>query len=96
MSNRSKKKAPFVSLSLLNAVQKAKGSKSGVISIKTRARSSTIIPEFVGMTFQVYNGQIYRPVYVTEPMIGHKLGEFSFTRKHTPRLPKDKAVKKSS
>jgi small subunit ribosomal protein S19 len=95
MSNRSKKKAPFVSLTLLKAVQKAKEKKSLAISIKTHSRSSTIIPDFVGATFHVHNGQIYRPVYVNASMIGHKLGEFSLTRKYTPRLSKDKVVKKS-
>lgn len=51
--------------------------------IKTWARDCTIIPEFVGHTFGVHNGKIHTPVFVTEDMVGHKLGEFSFTRRFT-------------
>ncbi|KAG6357362.1 hypothetical protein INS49_013239 [Diaporthe citri] len=49
--------------------------------IRTQARSATILPSFVGMNFEVYNGKVYNPVTITEDMVGHKLGEFSQTRK---------------
>jgi small subunit ribosomal protein S19 len=76
---RSLKKGPFVDEKLLKKVKKvqSKGSKE---SIKTWSRRSTIIPEFVGITFSVHNGKNFIPVYVTENMVGHKLGEFSPTR----------------
>ncbi len=76
---RSKKKGPFVDEHLLEKVLKARqeGSKK---PIKTWSRRSTIIPEMVGLTFAVYNGRVHVPVYVTEEMVGHKLGEFAMTR----------------
>lgn len=76
---RSSKKGPYVDLKLLEKVKKARenGDKK---PIKTWSRRTTIIPEFVGFTFMVHNGRKFLPVYVTERMIGHKLGEFSFTR----------------
>lgn len=78
---RSLKKGPFVEESLLNkamAIQddKAKSSKM----IKTWSRRTTIIPEFIGLNFAVHNGKKFVPVYVTDNMIGHKLGEFALTR----------------
>ncbi len=77
--SRSTKKGPFVDEKLLMKVQKA--ARSGDRKpIKTWARRSTISPEFVGVTFSVYNGKKFLPVYVTENMVGHKLGEFSPTR----------------
>ena len=75
---RSVWKGPFCSHKLLRAVEKARD--SGVVVIKTKFRSSLIIPEFVGMVFHVYNGKRYIPVKVRESMIGFKLGEFSPTR----------------
>ncbi len=76
---RSLKKGPFVDGHLLRKVLKLneKGEKK---VIKTWSRRSTIIPEFVGHTFAVYNGKQFIPVYVTENMVGHKLGEFALTR----------------
>ncbi|HVA67595.1 MAG TPA: 30S ribosomal protein S19 [Elusimicrobiota bacterium] len=76
---RSTKKGPYVDPRLLGKIQKmnAAGDKK---SIKTWARACTITPEFVGHTFSVHNGRKFLPVYVTEQMVGHKLGEFSFTR----------------
>lgn len=76
---RSKKKGPYVDPKLLKKVLELneKGEKK---VIKTWSRRSTIIPEFVGHTFAVYNGRKFIPVYVTELMIGHKLGEFAPTR----------------
>ncbi len=77
---RSLKKGPFVDESLMKKVQEMnKSSKKTVI--KTWSRRSTIYPEFVGHTFAVHNGKEFIPVYVTEEMVGHKLGEFSMTRK---------------
>ncbi|MBL9172239.1 MAG: 30S ribosomal protein S19 [Verrucomicrobiales bacterium] len=76
---RSLKKGPYVEPSLLNRVEKAKASKNKA-PIKTWSRRSTIIPDFVGLTFNVHNGKVFNPVFVTENMVGHKLGEFSFTR----------------
>ncbi|AOG60819.1 30S ribosomal protein S19 [Spiroplasma helicoides] len=75
---RSLKKGPFADDHLLKKVD-AMGEKKEVI--KTWSRRSTIFPQFVGHTFGVYNGKDFIPVYVTEDMVGHKLGEFSPTRK---------------
>ena len=76
---RSLKKGPFVDQKLLKKVfrQQQNGDRT---PIKTWARRSTIVPEFVGHTFMVHNGKIFNKVYVTEDMVGHKLGEFSPTR----------------
>lgn len=78
---RSLKKGPFVETSLMKKVMAASGdsNKSNKV-IKTWSRSSTIVPEFIGLTFAVHNGKKFIPVYVTDNMIGHKLGEFSLTR----------------
>ena len=77
--SRSSKKGPYVDPRLLEKVQKA--AKSGDKKpIKTWSRDCTIIPDFVGITFMVHNGKKFLPVYITERMVGHKLGEFSFTR----------------
>ena len=74
--SRSTKKGPFVQPVLLKRVQE-KGEKR---ILKTWSRSSTIFPEFVGHTFAVHDGRKHVPVYVTEDMVGHKLGEFAPTR----------------
>ena len=76
---RSIKKGPFVQPKLLERVQKmnANGEKQ---VLKTWSRSSTIFPDFVGHTFAVHDGRKHVPVYVTEDMVGHKLGEFAPTR----------------
>ena len=76
---RSIKKGPFVQAALVKKVdaQNTAGSKK---VIKTWSRSSTVLPDFVGHTFAVHNGNKFIPVYVTENMVGHKLGEFSPTR----------------
>lgn len=77
--SRSTKKGPYVEASLMKKVEtmNANGEK---IAIKTWSRSSTIFPEFVGHTFAVHDGRKHVPVYVTEDMVGHKLGEFAPTR----------------
>ena len=79
---RSLKKGAFVEESLLNKVNKMNEENKKSV-IKTWSRRSTIYPEFVGHTFAVHNGKDFIPVYVTEEMVGHKLGEFSQTRKFT-------------
>ena len=76
---RSLKKGPFVDSKLLKKVLKQQSEKRKE-SIKTWARRSTISPDFIGITFLVHNGKQHLPVYVTEEMVGHKLGEFSHTR----------------
>ena len=76
---RSVKKGPYVDLKLIKKVRKMdEGGKKS--PIKTWARNSMIVPEFVGHTFNVHNGKVFVPVFVTENMVGHKLGEFSPTR----------------
>ncbi|PIR42503.1 30S ribosomal protein S19 [candidate division WWE3 bacterium CG_4_9_14_0_2_um_filter_35_11] len=77
--SRSSKKGPFVDEKLMKKVIKAKEDRS-IRSIKTWARSSSITPEMVGMTFDVHNGKKHLPVFVSESMVGHKLGEFALTR----------------
>lgn len=76
---RSIKKGPFVDTHLSEKVQVANDSKSRKV-IKTWSRRSTITPDFIGLTFAVHNGRKFIPVFVTENMVGHKLGEFSPTR----------------
>ncbi|MDZ8119625.1 30S ribosomal protein S19 [Pontiella agarivorans] len=77
--SRSLKKGPYVDLKLIKKVRKMEdaGRKQ---PIKTWARASVIVPEMVGHTFNVHNGKVFVPVFVTENMVGHKLGEFSPTR----------------
>ena len=77
---RSLKKGPFIDGHLMNKVKKANESGKKEV-IKTWSRRSTIYPEFIGHTFAVHNGKEFIPVYVTEDMVGHKLGEFAPTRK---------------
>jgi small subunit ribosomal protein S19 len=76
---RSIKKGPFIDGHLLEKIQKAKAASSKA-PIKTWSRRSLITPDFVGLTFNVHNGKVFNPVFVTENMVGHRLGEFSLTR----------------
>ncbi len=76
---RSLKKGPFVETKLVNKVTAAQQNRSHQV-LKTWSRRSTIIPEMVGLTLAVHNGKKFMPVFVTENMVGHKLGEFSPTR----------------
>ena len=76
---RSIKKGPFVDYHLMAKVEAARASKDKR-PIKTWSRRSTILPDFVGLTIAVHNGKQHIPVYVSENMVGHKLGEFSHTR----------------
>jgi small subunit ribosomal protein S19 len=77
---RSLKKGPFVDPSLQRKVEKSLSSGSKQV-IRTWSRRSMITPEFVGLTFHVHNGKLFVPVFVTENMVGHRLGEFAPTRK---------------
>ncbi len=76
---RSVKKGPFIDGHLMKKVQQARESQSRKV-IKTWSRRSDVIPDMVGLTFAVHNGRKFIPVFVTENMVGHKLGEFSPTR----------------
>lgn len=76
---RSVWKGPFIVEYLLKKAEKSRASGRNEV-IKTWARSSTILPQFIGLTFGVYNGQKFIPVLVTDNMVGHKLGEFAPTR----------------
>lgn len=89
--SRSLKKPPFVHYKLMQRVEEAQESQKKNV-IKTWSRSSTITPDFVGLTIAVHNGNKFIPVYVTENMVGHKLGEFAPTR--TFRGHADKKGKK--
>ena len=77
---RSIKKGPFVDASLMKKIEKLNESNKKEV-VKTWSRRSTIFPDFVGHTIAVHNGKEFIPVYVTEDMVGHKLGEFAPTRK---------------
>ena len=82
-------KGPFVHPSLLKQVDKLKD-KGKKQPIKTWSRNSTIIPEFVGHSFLIHNGRSFIPITISEEMVGHKLGEFSPTRKFSGHTPADK------
>ncbi len=86
--SRSIKKGPFISAKLLKKVEKA-NSQSTKAPIKTWARSSMISPDFIGHTFEVHNGRHFIKVYVTEEMVGHRLGEFAPTRTFRGHKKKD-------
>ena len=93
--SRSIKKGPFVQPKLLARVQ-AMNEKGEKIVLKTWSRSSTIFPDFVGHTFAVHDGRKHVPVYVTEDMVGHKLGEFVATRTFKGHGKDDKKSKRYS
>lgn len=89
--SRSLKKGPFIDPKLVKKVAALSADDRTII--KTWARASTIAPDFVGRTFAVHNGKVHVPVFVTENMVGHKLGEFAPTRKfrsHGGKLAKGK------
>lgn len=90
--SRSLKKGPFVDEKLKKKVTEMIESGEKKI-IKTWSRRSTILPEFIGFTFAVHNGKKFIPVYVTENMVGHKLGEFSPTRTFRGHAGSEKAAK---
>ncbi len=92
--SRSLKKGPFVDVPLLEKIEVMNRSGEKKV-IKTWSRRSTVIPEFVGHTLAVHNGKKFIPVYITENMVGHKLGEFAATRQfkgHTTRAEKAAAT----
>jgi small subunit ribosomal protein S19 len=91
--SRSIKKGPFIEKSLYKKVLEASKTSSKQM-IKTYSRCSTIIPEMVGMTISVYNGKTWIPVYITENLVGHKLGEFSATRLFRAHAGSDRKVAK--
>lgn len=93
---RSLKKGPFVDLSLQKALRRLASGGPKPQMIRTWSRRSTITPEMVGLTFGVHNGKRHIPVYITENMVGHKLGEFSATRsfKGHPGTKAEKAAKR--
>jgi small subunit ribosomal protein S19 len=86
---RSIKKGPFCDDHLVKKVQVARQANDRKV-IKTWSRRSTVLPDFVGLTFAVHNGKKFIPVYVTENMVGHKLGEFALTRTFHGHTPADK------
>ncbi|MER2088203.1 30S ribosomal protein S19 [Sporosarcina sp. JAI121] len=90
---RSLKKGPFVDDHLMKKVEAQKGSEKKQV-IKTWSRRSTIFPTFIGMTIAVYDGRKHVPVYVTEDMVGHKLGEFAPTRTYKGHGADDKKTRR--
>jgi len=87
--SRSVWKGPFVDPSLIKKVEKQRSSSNSV-PIKTWSRKSTIIPEFIGISFLIHNGKKFIPIKISEEMVGHKLGEFSPTRQFHGHTPADK------
>ena len=90
---RSVWKGPFVEGSLIKKAEKARQTVRSEV-IKTWSRRSTILPQFVGLTFGVYNGKKFIPVNVTEEMVGHKLGEFAPTRTFKGHIKDDRKAKR--
>ena len=90
---RSSKKGPFCDASLVKKVETAQANKDKK-PIKTWSRRSTILPDFIGLTIAVHNGKQHVPVYVSENMVGHKLGEFALTRTFKGHSADKKVVKK--
>ncbi|GIO39803.1 MULTISPECIES: 30S ribosomal protein S19 [Paenibacillus] len=91
--SRSLKKGPFIDGYLLKKVEEVNASNKKVV-IKTWSRRSTIFPQFIGHTFGVYDGRKHVPVYVTEDMVGHKLGEFAPTRTYKGHTDDDKKTRR--
>ncbi len=93
--SRSFKKGPFIDVSLLKKIKKfILNKKKGII--RTWSRRSTILPNMVGLTINVHNGRNHIPVYITEEMIGHKLGEFSPTRTYRGHLSNNNKNRKNN
>ncbi|OAB35145.1 30S ribosomal protein S19 [Paenibacillus glacialis] len=91
--SRSLKKGPFIDGYLLKKVDVMNASEKKAV-IKTWSRRSTIFPQFIGLTFGVYDGRKHVPVYVTEDMVGHKLGEFAPTRTYRSHSDDDKKTRR--
>lgn len=95
--SRSVKKGPFIDEKLLKKIEAASAHREKRQVVKTWSRRSTVIPEMVGLTVAVHNGRKFIPVFITENMVGHKLGEFSPTRTfkgHTSRTARTIRMKK--
>jgi small subunit ribosomal protein S19 len=93
--SRSVKKGPFIEKSLYKKIMEMSKVAGDRKMLKTFSRTSTIIPEMVGMTISVYNGKTWIPVYVTENLVGHKLGEFAPTRVFRGHAGSDKKAAKA-
>ena len=93
--SRSVWKGPFVDPSLIKKVEKQK-METNIKPIKTWSRKSTIIPEFVGVSFLIHNGKKFISITISEDMVGHKLGEFSPTRQFSGHTPADKKAKQEA
>ena len=91
---RSVWKGPFVDMHLMKKVEAGLESGNSNVVIQTWSRRSTVLPNFVGLTFNVYNGHKFIPVYVTDDMVGHKLGEFAPTRTYYGHAADKKAKRK--
>jgi small subunit ribosomal protein S19 len=95
---RSLKKAPFIDANLLKKItelnKKAQVGSASKEAIKTWSRSSTILPIMLGLTFNVYNGHVFLPVFVTDQMVGHRLGEFVPTRTYKGHLKDNKKARR--
>ncbi|KAA8995958.1 30S ribosomal protein S19 [Paenibacillus spiritus] len=91
--SRSLKKGPFIDGYLLKKVEELNAANKKVV-VKTWSRRSTIFPQFIGHTFGVYDGRKHVPVYVTEDMVGHKLGEFAPTRTYKGHAGDDKKTRR--
>ena len=91
--SRSVKKGPYIDAKLLNKVEVARKSQAKTI-IKTWSRASTIFPEMVGLTIGVHDGRRHVPIYITEDMVGHKLGEFAMTRHFRGHISKSDRTSK--
>jgi small subunit ribosomal protein S19 len=88
---RSLKKSPFVAYHLLKKINKANGKKD---TITTWSRSSTILPSMVGFTIAVYNGKQHVPIFISDQLVGHKLGEFVSTRNFRSHIKADRKTKR--
>ncbi len=93
--SRSLKKAPYISAKLLAKVRALlkKGGKKRAF-LRTWSRSSTIVPLMIGMTVHVHNGKQFKPVFITDTMVGHKLGEFVLSRKFRGHIKKNKKMRR--
>jgi small subunit ribosomal protein S19 len=95
--SRSLKKGPYIAQHLLNKVQKLRQSEEQNKKrqmIITWSRASTVIPTMIGLTIGVHNGRSHIPVFITEQMVGHKLGEFSITRRYRGHVNKNKKLRR--
>jgi small subunit ribosomal protein S19 len=92
--SRSSRKGPYVDIKLLGKVEKQKQDEART-PIKTWARACTVVPDFIGHTFSVHNGKSFTQVFITDNMVGHKLGEFSITRRFTGHGGEKGTVKKA-